>query len=433
MAILQEEMTEEFHAKARKGRAATNGRATLGRTTLLRDVYRSLINSGRTYAAFRDEDRSTVARLVDRSPVLDPMSGYGGLARLCAELGIESFGIEYNPAQYFWQLLSHPARTDMHLRAIATLLVQRRNWPRSRQRAVVADEFFPDDTLALVERLFTLIQTTVAELPASVAKPWEVTASLLLPFSGRLACTSPGDVSTHTKEGGTCVLLGWQDDFCSYLDALRSHLERIRDRSKCINHDVILGDARSVDLGNRRFRSMFTSPPYPNHRDFSSILLPENTLLNLIGSSNGFDVPFVREGIIGSNFVKGAKLRCPTSPVANSFMAEALTVHRNKRAEYDDEVYYIPYFRNYFCSLETAYQHVARYLHASFEGYVVIVNNTHRGIVIPVSEVVQDIWQSLGFRTEVFHTMESSHLGAKNPRAKGMRALHTEYVVRIWR
>src|SRR5438477_9236808 len=95
-------------AQATSGRVATNGRAILGRTTLLRDVYRSLINTGRTYAAFREEDRSVLARLMNRSPVLDPMSGYGGLVAFCSELGIQSFNVEYSPAQYLWQLLSHP-------------------------------------------------------------------------------------------------------------------------------------------------------------------------------------------------------------------------------------------------------------------------------------------------------------------------------------
>jgi len=166
---------------------------TLGRTSLLRDIYRVLINAGRTYAAFRGEDRQLVARLIDRSPVLDPMSGYGGLAALCADLGISSVGVEYNPAQYFWQLLSQPDRVEMHLAAITGVILQRRSWPRPRNRAVVADEFFPTETRTLLERLFTLFQHSVADLqlPASV-NPFEVSVSLLLPFSGRLACASPG-------------------------------------------------------------------------------------------------------------------------------------------------------------------------------------------------------------------------------------------------
>ena len=412
---------------------ATNA-TTLGRISLLRDIYRVLINAGRTYAAFREEDSQLVARLIDRSPVLDPMSGYGGLAVLCADLGISSVGVEYNPAQFFWQLLSQPGRVEMHLAAITGVIRQRRSWPRPRHRAVVADEFFPADTWTLLERLFTLFQHSVVDLrlPASV-NPFEVSVSLLLPFSGRLACASPGDVTTHIREGGICPLVGWQDDFYAYLRALSGRLNQIKARSKCQAHEVILADARSVDFGSRRFQSMFTSPPYPNHRDFTSILLPENTLVSTLSEANGFAFSFEREKIIGSNFVGRLNIRSLKSSVASRFIEEVLSLRRNKRAEYDDEVYYIPYFKHYFSSLEEAYSNVARFLDTAFEGYVVVVNNTHRGIVIPVSEVVQDIWQSLGFRVEVFKETELFHVGAKNPRAKGIRARHTEYVVRIWR
>lgn len=427
-------MKREIPVRELKVRTATNGRVPLGRTTLLRDVYRSLINTGRTYAAFRESDQATVARLVKKAPILDPMSGYGGLAAFCAELGVESVGVEYNPPQFYWQLLVHPKRSEMHLNAIEAILRKRRSWPRPRALAVVADDFFPVETRLLLERIFTLLTNVCSDVPSRGSiDPWQMAISLILPFCGRLACTSPGDVSTHTKEGGTCVLTGWQDDFQTYLNALRNRIELIRSRTKCITHEVILGDARSVDLGKRRFSAMFTSPPYPNHRDFSSILLPENTFLRTIGDACGFTIPFAREGIIGSNFVKGEQTRQPHSSVANVFLRNAMTIKRSKNAEYDDNVYYLPYFNKYFSALEEAYTNISRYLDATFEGYVIVVNNTHRGLVIPVSETIQDIWRSLGFQAEVFDSRETFHFGTKNPRAKGIRARHTEYVVKIWR
>lgn len=427
-------MKRKLPARDPKARTATNGRVPLGRTTLLREVYRSLINTGRTYAAFRESDQATVERLVKKAPILDPMSGYGGLAAFCAELGVESVGVEYNPPQFYWQLLVHPKRAGLHLKAIEAILRERRSWPRPRTLAVVADEFFPVETRVLLERIFSLLTNVCSELPnPGSIEPWEIAISLILPFCGRLACASPGDVSTHTKQGGTCVLTGWQDDFQMYLNALRIRIELIRSRAKCLTHEAILGDARSVSFGNRRFRAMFTSPPYPNHRDFTSILLPENTFLGALGKTCGLDIPFVREGIIGSNFVKGEQTQHPSSAIANAFLRNAMAIKRSKDAEYDDNVYYLPYFNKYFSALERAYANVSRYLHAHFEGYVIVVNNTHRGLIIPVSETVQDIWRSLGFQAEVFDSREAFHFGTKNPRAKGIRARHTEYVVKIWR
>jgi hypothetical protein len=422
-------------AKSAKGRTATNtGRVALGRTTLIREVYRALINTGRTYAAFREKDRETVQSLNGRGIILDPMSGYGGLASFCSEIGVESFGIEYNPPQYYWQLLSNPGLCQQHLTAIKLLSNSRRQWPRTRRRAIVSDDFFPQETLSVIERLLNLLAGQVKEnSDLSDTQAFETAITVLLPFTGRLGCMCPGDVSTHTKQGGTCVLLGWQDDLSAYLRAMHERLVSIRDRSKCPIQNVVFGDARYVNFGKRRFKALFTSPPYPNHRDFTSIMLPENTLLQTLGIGKAHRLCDHQHGIIGSNFVKGETIRDPRSSIANGFLDQAASLRRNSRSTYDDEVYYFPYFKRYFAAIEDAYSNVSKYLHKSFLGYVVIVNNTHRGLVVPVSEAIQEIWQALGFDAEVHEANEMFHFGTKNPRSKGVRARHTEYVVKIWR
>lgn len=420
--------------KQMKGRLATNGRVALSRTTLIRELYRSLLNTGRTYAAFRDTDRALVQRLAPAGTILDPMSGYGRVAAFCSELGINSVGVEFNPPQYFWQLLCHPQCSDLHLSAIAFLIDKRRSWPRPRPRAVVSDEFFPPECMATLERLLDLALEFYSQKRGLPFDFWRLALALLMPFVGRISCTSPADVSTHTKQGGTCVLLGLQEDFSLYLAALQDRLARVRNSHKPSQHDVQLGDARTVSFGRKKFRAMLTSPPYPNHRDFTTILLPENEFLFSVARSRGYPIPFSRHDIIGSNFVKGRQQEFVVhSDVAAKFIADAQAIRRTVRAKYDDDTYYIPYFSKYFSALEAAYKNVARALDVQCEGYITVVNNTHRGIVIPVSEVVQDIWRGIGFQAEVFESKEFSHVGAKNPRAKGVRARHTEYVVRIWR
>lgn len=416
----------------RTGRPASNGRVALSRTTLLRDTYRSLLNTGRTYAGFRESDRHLVARLLDRSPIFDPMSGYGGLASFCSELGVESFGIEFNPPQYYWQLLSSPSRAQANLKAIAGLAAQRAKWPRPRQRAVVGDNFFPTETITVLESLLEQILNACSRV-AEDGSPMEMAIALLLPFAGRLACTSPGDLSTHTKEGGTCVLLGWQDDFEAYLHALASRLKSIHSESRCARQVVILGDARTSKLGRRRFKSMITSPPYPNHRDFSSILLPENVLLDLLQEKHFLPISTKRSAIIGSNFVRGDEFRAPHSSSASAFLCRLLESRRSQRGKYDDDVYYIPYFKKYFSAIEDAYSNISRYLDSSFEGYIVVVNNTHRGLIVPVAEFIQEVWSRLGFSSSILMSRESFHLGTRNPHARGIRARHTEYVVKVWR
>jgi len=96
-------------------------------------------------------------------------------------------------------------------------------------------------------------------------------------------------------------------------------------------------------------------------------------------------------------------------------------------------VYYLPYLRKYFIAIEKAYENVARFAAKSFVGFIVVVDNTHRGVVIPVGAIVVEIWKELGFQATIHSSKEVFHVGAKNPRAKGIRAKHQEIVVWVWR
>jgi hypothetical protein len=137
--------------------------------------------------------------------------------------------------------------------------------------------------------------------------------------------------------------------------------------------------------------------------------------------------------IIGSNFVSERPPRIPTTKSARHFLKAINELKRNETAIRHDKQYYIPYFENYFADLECAYKNIAPALKQKFEGYIIVVNNTHRNLVVPVSDTIIEIWRSLGFNAIILTATESFHVGTKNPRARGLRARHTEYVIKIWR
>jgi hypothetical protein len=83
--------------------------------------------------------------------------------------------------------------------------------------------------------------------------------------------------------------------------------------------------------------------------------------------------------------------------------------------------------------LEDAFANISASLQSRFEGYLIVVNNTHRNTLVPVSETSLEIWQTLGFDATIVESSESFHIGTKNPLARGLRARHTRYVVKIWR
>ncbi len=407
---------------------------SLSRITLIREVYRSLINTGRSYAAFTQKERELVKNLKFKKEILDPMSGYGLLTRYCSTVGLKSYSIEYNFPQYLWQLLVHPAHAAKFIQAIKIIVSRRTRWPQTSVRGLVSDSFFPEESLRIIDKLNLLTEEAVKECFDTNNNLDQLALALLLPFVGRLSCSVPGDISTHTKIGGMCVYHGWEYDYESYLKAVQQRLEHIADTSLSQDHVVVYGDARFCKFPKRRFRAMITSPPYPNHRDFTSMFAPEHSLLTKIEISGGVALKDFSGHIIGSNFVSKRPKSFPESKSATRFLNDIIKLDRNKTAAYDDEVYYIPYFENYFIDLEQAYTNVSSACARSdFEGYIIVVNNTHRNLIIPVSDVILDIWTSLGFNATLFASDELLHIGIKNPRARGLRAKHMKKVIKRWR
>ncbi|MDH4100531.1 MAG: hypothetical protein OEV28_08140, partial [Nitrospirota bacterium] len=110
----------------------------LERTSLIRGIYRSLIQQGRAYAAF---DPKRVGPLIDKlgqhEIIFDPMSGYGGLITLCAKAKTlkSAYCIEYNPPAYLWQILINPCHAEKMLTIIDHISKVRRKWPVMNRRA----------------------------------------------------------------------------------------------------------------------------------------------------------------------------------------------------------------------------------------------------------------------------------------------------------
>jgi hypothetical protein len=234
------------------------------------------------------------------------------------------------------------------------------------------------------------------------------------------------------KQGGICVFSNWQDDYVAYLTAIAAHLRGIVKAQITARHTVQFGDARSFKFPQREFDGLFSSPPYPNHRDFVSMFGPEQQFLELVGRKNNGGKRGALDDIIGSNFVSNKPPRRPESKIANAFFEAIRSLKRNKTARDDDENYYIPYFQNYFADLELAYRNVSMALAKGFEGYIVVVNNTHRGLIVPVAAFLVEAWKSMLYNAEVVKENELFHIGTKNPRARGTRARHTRYEIRIW-
>lgn len=407
----------------------------LRRESLIREVYRTLLYSARSYAAF-DEKRvfPLVENLACRKEILDPMSGYGSLMLYCARIGIKAYCVEFSVPLYLWHVLIHPANNRLLADAVVRLRSLRRRWPTTSARAAVSASWFPENSKRLIVSLLHLIQDTLTAVGCDSRKTEERSLAILLPFVGRLSSSVPGNVTTHVKMGGICVYRNWHGDWDTYLKATLGLLIHIEKASRSRSHIVRKDDCRTVALPKRRFRAMITSPPYPNHRDFFSMFAPENECLSWLANESLVSLPPPVTFGIGSNVVSGRNkpnVRCES---ALRFLS-ALEHYQSKRrakAQYDNRLYYIPYFSRYFSDLEKAYANIAKCLDWDFVGYIIVVNNTTRNQVIPVCESTLEMWRKMGFNAEVADSHETFHIGTKNPRAKGFKAKHTEYLIRVW-
>jgi len=411
----------------------------LNSATLIHGVYRSLLNTGRTYAAFRPEQlKPLIERFKDHKEIFDPMAGYGCLMTYCSQsvYGKKTFNLECNPPSYYWQVLIHPENIARFIQLSKSMLSKKKKWPRLKLDACASNDWFPESSLHLLGKLWAVCLESTKLI---FEDPSKMTLAFLLPFVGRLGSFVQGNVVTHIKQGGICIYSGWDDDFEKYINALINRLSDNLAKCKQGKHTLVLGDARTYKLGNKKFTAMVTSPPYPNGRDYSKMFAIENAFINWSVSKNYIEDVSLKTRLIGSPIVsesEGYRKKTPDdvkSTKAKEFLKFISEFNKTERAINDNRVYYVPYYSDYFYGLEKAFENISQYLNDEFEGYIVVVNNTARKKVIPVAEAVMEMWNNLNFNAEIDGIKELSHVGGINPRVKGLNARHVEYTIKIFR
>jgi hypothetical protein len=417
-------------------KAIINIPSRLSPTSLIRKPYRSLLDGDPGYAAF---DKETINELLDqlsqRAPILDPMAGYGSLLDACSRKGISSVSVEISVPLYLWQLVRNPALSKSLTHIIDGLQKNKRDWPSALERAEVSDQWFVDDALKILKRLVEMASRFVPRYALPEGQSIHaLAAAVIIPFCGRLACcTQSSNNPTWVKKGGMVVFADWQSDFLIYLESLKAYLSDIIGYAvPGMIHSVILGDCRQIHPQEAPFRSMVTSPPYPNRMDYHAMFGPEISFCSALGFREIKPVP--SDQIIGSTAVRNTVVRLPDSDSARDF----LDYVKNKSASlpgtvYDNKMYYYPYFANYFSSLTDAYYNVADLLTADFVGYIIVQNNFFRDREVPVSEVISEIWRNRGFQVEATDIKEVFHVGTKNPRSRGRKAKQSLYTLRVTR
>lgn len=420
-------------------------------TCLMNSNYSTLLSRGRTYAAFNDAETApneitprkcaqTFARY-GITEVLDPMAGYGTLLQYGRKSFFHSFLVEINLPAHLWQLLNQPEHSAALIAAIHMIIEAKDRWPAPKRLAEVSSEWVGPEGLRILEALYCSHLEIISTFFPDPILSEKLSLAIVLPLVLRLSTAQKGDAVYVKRNGGVTVLTGYEEDYLFYLKNmllpfLESNFEDYRQlvfEEDNWKNTCIYGDCISYAFPSNRFHGMLTSPPYPNGSDYNKMFSAENHFISTLFQKGLLHFELVHPRIIGTNVVKGRKSISPSMKSAKEFLGRLQEVKLGKKAKMDMASYYIPYYQNYFCDLECAYQNIAPALADPFLGYIIVTNNAIRNIEVPVSNFIIELWQSLGFEARCIKDKAVSHVGAKNPHAKGRMSLHYEHIIQIWR
>jgi len=407
--------------------------------SMLREPYQALFTTGRTYAAF---DRDSIIPLIDGLKeyelIADPMAGFGSLMTWCAQRGISTYNVEYNPPTYLWGILNNPKFSDSIGLVVNELISNKFKFPLKNKRFVISNSWYSPESYEIIVDLYSNIYRTASKYFNSNAE--EISLAILIPFVGRLSCYVPGNIVANVKRGGICLLDGLPQDFQTYLCSLENRTNIINPTFINKEHEFVFGDLRKTKIP-RKLSAFITSPPYPNSRDYYKMFGPENDCILYLKEKGFIEDYTVEEQLIScvsvSKYVN-KNVDYSSDIVSNSardFIRYIENYNGTKQAKYDNKVYYVPYYTSYFFHIEQAYRNFSKYLTDRCDGFIIVTNNTARNRTIPVAESIMEFFQSLDFNAEIVdkYTRELSHVGSINPRVKGFKAKHTEYTIKVSR
>lgn len=409
----------------------------LSSTLLVRTIYRTLLMGRRSYATYSSNTLTKVLdRLVVSNPAVihDPMAGYGTLMTTCASRGISTISMDINPAMHLWEFLMNPENALRLRRVIATFReFLRKLRPPTMPRFAICDDWIPEATVPLVRALHSrLVVLSRRQFTASLS--WIAALSVIFPILGRFSTYRELDISTHVRPGGIWIRSNWKGDVETVCNAIEARLARLPHRLLGSRHLVRLSDSRLAESFHEPVRAMVSSPPYPNREDYERLFAPELAWLSRLLTPRRARMLHPARRSIGTVYVRGKSPALPKSRIASRFLKLlGVASGRSRKMRTDFNSYYRPYYVQYFSDLAAVCTAIARRSGPSFHAFFIVTNNTSRGLVIPVAEFLVERWKLAGFRARIAKgmTTEKSHVGAKNPRARGYRSKHLEFVVEV--
>lgn len=341
--------------------------------------------------------------------LLDPFCGTGTTLIEGQKTGLRSIGIDANRMAYFacsvkcnWNVNTAEFMSDS-LR-IATLASQSL---RSRVREL---EFSPDEESLILKDSITpellhktlVLRDTILRISSEFRDLQLLAlATTTIRYCSRLHFGPEIGVS-YKKKYQTDVLGCWKN----MIQIMEHDLNAIPAACRIATSHVILDDARTMSplLKKESIDAVFTSPPYPNEKDYTRATRLESVLLGFV--ANKQELRKMKENLLRSNsrnIYKGdADDRFVAHHAPIMQVAEEIEHKRQllgKTSGFEKQYHRI--VRQYFGGLARHLQSLKPYLKKNAQlGYVVGDQASFLQVHIPTGRFLADIATDLGYTVE---------------------------------
>lgn len=362
-------------------------------------------------------------RMGDHQQILDPFCGTGTVLVECKKLGIPSIGIEANPVAHFassvktdWTpdpdgLVAHAmvvaARANAQLRAdgVADIPLLEdfpsrrtplRTLPDDVSKLLLANSMSPQP----LHKTLVLLEALEAERDERFQRHEMLALAKALVFSISNLHFGP-EVGVGRAKPDAPVVATW-------LAGVRAMSDDLRDvgSAQPVPSIAHLGDSRQLlrFLQPNSIDAVFTSPPYPNEKDYTRTTRLESVLLGFLSSKD--ELRALKKGLLRSNTRGVYKGDDDDSWVAGhpeiQRIAESIEVRRIELGKTSGfEKMYATVTKLYFGGMARHLADLRSALRPGAQlGYVVGDQASYLRVMIRTGELLADIAQSLGYRVE---------------------------------
>jgi len=358
--------------------------------------------------------------------ILDPFCGTGTTLVEAKKQGIESIGVEANPMAYFASRVKVNWNLDTKKLIKHAENIVKNVLLELESLGIEDDVIFGDDALNYKEYLFyeklkklpsetekLILKDSISPIPLHKSlvllgelkknKDEKLIDHELLAFAKVLVTSASNlhfgpEVGVRKKKIDALVVSGWLSEITTMSDDLNLVRNNIS-----VNSKVFQADSRKLSkiLKPNSIDAVFTSPPYPNEKDYSRTTRLESVLLEFI--KNKAELQKMKKELIRSNtrgvYKNDDDDNCVSKHKEIQKIANAIEERRIELGKTSGfERLYAKVTKLYFGGITRHLADLRPILRpGAYLGYVVGDQASYLRILIPTGKLFADIAKSLGY------------------------------------